>query len=174
MFALLPCLETTHSFVHNLYGGLILIPPNPVRHQQIYKLIIDTYISFSDSPMNSLSWSLSSDASKKFPRLGFKQGGRQWACRPQICLRIAYHFTSYVWYRSEEISPCTLYLSYYHFKQGSQTMSLQVQEHKHWAYKPRGILKVFLGHLVNASCERLVSDSGSYYFTPFCKQEWGV
>ena len=37
-------------------------------------------------------------------------------------------------------------------------MSLQVQEHKHWAYKPRGILKVFLGHLVNASCERLVSD----------------
>ena len=55
VFALLPCLETTHSFVHNLYGGLILIPPNPVRHQQIYKLIIDTYISFSDSPMNSLS-----------------------------------------------------------------------------------------------------------------------
>ena len=46
--------------------------------------------------MNSLSWSLSSDASKKFPRLGFKQGGRQWACRPQVCLRIEFHFTSYV------------------------------------------------------------------------------
>ena len=107
VFALLPCLQTTHFFVQFIWwfplrmnslccSSLIPISPNPVRHQQIYKLIIDTYISFSDSPMNSLSWSLSSDASKKFPRLVFKQGGRQWSCWPQVCLRIEFHFTSYV------------------------------------------------------------------------------
>ena len=133
VFALLPCLETTHFFVQFIWwfplcmnslccSSLILISPNPVRHQQIYKLIIDTYISFSDSPMNSLSWSLSSEASKKFPRLGFKQGGRQWACRSQVCLRFEFHFTSYVWYRSEEISPLG-------FRQMRQTTSLQASRH---------------------------------------------
>ena len=78
--------------------------------------------------MNSLSWSLSSEASKKFPRLGFKQGGRQWACRPQVCLRIEFHFTSYVWYRSEEISPLG-------FRQMRQTTSLQASRHlAHYIY----------------------------------------